>query len=199
MHPDPTFRADDEALLSWLFDEVGFGTVFAQTADGPRVAHTPLALGPDGVIRFHLAKRNLLTPQLDGAQALIVIDGPQGYISPRWYANRDTVPTWNYVALELEGRVSVLDEAGLEEMLHELIVRHEGKLSGEGWSAAETSERVWAAQLKGIVGFELAVTASRSTVKLSQKSSAEERERIAAGLVSASNPALAEWMREAAA
>jgi len=49
------------------------------------------------------------------------------------------------------------------------------------------------------VGYELTVTASRSTVKLSQKSSAEERERIAAGLVSASNPALADWMREAAA
>jgi transcriptional regulator len=199
MHPDPKFRADDEALLSRLLGEVGFGTVFAQTADGPRVAHTPVAMGPDGGIRFHLAKRNLLTPQLDGAQALIVIDGPQGYISPRWYAKRDTVPTWNYVSIELEGRVSVLDEAGLEEMLHELIVRHEGKLSGERWSAAETSERVWAAQLEGIVGYELTVTASRSTVKLSQKSSAEERERIAAGLVSASNPALADWMREAAA
>lgn len=199
MHPNPVFRADDEALLARLLDEVSFGTVFAQTADGPRVAHTPLAMAQDGGIRFHLAKRNLLTPHLDGAQALIVIDGPQGYISPRWYANRDTVPTWNYVALELEGRVSMLDEAGLEEMLHGMIARHEGKLAGDGWSAAETSERVWAELLKGIVGFEMTVTASRSTVKLSQKSSTEERERIAAGVASAGNPALAGWMREAAA
>lgn len=199
MHPNPMFRTDDEALLARLLDEVGFGTVFAQTADGPRVAHTPLAMSPDGAIRFHLARRNLLTPKLDGAQALIVVDGPQGYISPRWYANRDTVPTWSYVSLELEGRVSVLDEAALEDMLHALIVRHESKLAGDGWSATETSERVWAAQLKGIVGFELAVTASRSTVKLSQKSHAEERERIAAGVVSAGNPALADWMRDVAA
>ena len=199
MHPNPMFRADDEALLARLLDEVGFGTVFAQTADGPRVAHTPLAMGPDGGIRFHLAKRNLLTVQLEGAQALIVIDGPDGYISPRWYANRDTVPTWNYVSIELEGRVSVLDEAALEEMLHGLIARHEGKLAGEGWSAAETSKQVWAAQLKGIVGFELTVTASRSTAKLSQKSSPEERERIVAGVASAGNPALAGWMRETAA
>lgn len=199
MHPNPVFRADDEALLARLLDEVGFGTVFAPTGDGPRVAHTPLAMAQDGGIRFHLAKRNLLTPHLDGAQALIVIDGPQGYISPRWYANRDTVPTWNYVALELEGRVSMLDEAVLEEMLHDLIIRHENKLAGDGWSAAETSERVWTAQLKGIVGFEMTVTASRSTVKLSQKSSPEERERIAAGVASAGNPALAGWMREAAA
>ena len=199
MHPNPMFRADDEALLARLIDDVGFGTVFVQTADGPRVAHTPLAMGPESGIRFHLAKRNLLTPHLDGAQALIVIEGTQGYISPRWYANRDTVPTWNYVALELEGRVSMLDEAGLEKMLHGMIARHEGKLAGDGWRAAESSERVWAAQLKGIVGFEMTVTASRSTAKLSQKSSAEERERIAAGLVSAGNPALAGWMRESVA
>ena len=199
MHPNPMFRADDEALLARLLDDVGFGTVFAQTADGPRMAHTPIAMGPDGGIRFHLAKRNLLAPELDGMQALIVIDGPRGYISPRWYADRDTVPTWNYVTLELEGRVSVLDEATLEEMLHDLITRHEGKLAGDGWRATETSERVWAALLKGIVGFEMTVTASRSTAKLSQKSSPEERERIAAGLVSAGNPALAGWMREAAA
>ena len=199
MHPNPMFRADDEALLARLLDEVGFGTVFAQTADDPRVAHTPLAMGADGGIRFHLAKRNLLAPHLDGASALIVIDGPDGYISPRWYANRDTVPTWNYVALELEGRASVLDEAALEEMLHGLIARHEGKLAGNGWTPAETSERVWAAQLKGIVGFEMTVTASRSTAKLSQKSSPEERERIVAGVASAGNPALAGWMREAAA
>ena len=199
MHPNPMFRADDEALLMRLIDDVGFGTVFAQTADGPRVAHTPLAMGADGGIRFHLAQRNLLAPHLDGVSALIVIDGPDGYISPRWYANRDTVPTWNYVALELEGRVSVLDEAALEEMLHGMIARHESKLAGNGWSAAETSERVWAAQLKGITGFEMTVTASRSTVKLSQKSSAEERKRIAAGLLSASNSPLAGWMREAEA
>lgn len=199
MHPDPMFRADDQALLMRLLDEVGFGTVFAETAEGPRVAHTPLDISPNGGIRFHIAKRNLLTPELDGAQALIVIDGPDGYISPRWYANRDTVPTWNYVALELEGRVSVLGEAALEEMLHGMIARHEGKLAGDGWSAAETSERVWAALLKGIVGFEMTVTASRSTVKFSQKSSAEERERIVAGVASAGNPALADWMREAAA
>ncbi len=199
MHPNPVFRADDEALLAQLLDTVGFGTVFAQAADGPRVAHTPLAIGPDGGIRFHLARRNMLAKELDGAQALIVIDGPQGYISPRWYANRDTVPTWNYVSLELEGRVSVLDEAALEEMLMGMIARHEGKLAGEGWQATETSERVWAAQLNSIMGFEMAVTASRSTVKLSQKSSPEERQWIAAGLVSAGNPALAGWMREAGA
>ena len=151
MHPNPVFRADDEALLARLLDDIGFGTVFAQTADGPRVARTPLAMGPEGGIRFHLAKRNLLTPHIDRAQALIVIDGPDGYISPRWYANRDTVPTWNYVALELEGRVSMLDEAELEEMLHGMIARHEGKLAGDGWSAAETSERVRCAA-QGIVG-----------------------------------------------
>ena len=199
MHPNPAFRTDDRVLLARLIEEVGFGRVFAQTTEGPRVAHTPLAATPDGRVLFHLARRNLLTPHLDGAQALIVIEGPQGYVSPRWYANRDTVPTWNYVALELEGQVSVIENAALEAMLHALIAKHESDLAGEPWLATETSERVWIAQLRGIVGFAMTVDASRSTVKLSQKSGPDERAVVARGIEAAGNPALARWMQDAAA
>ncbi|HEY7807874.1 MAG TPA: FMN-binding negative transcriptional regulator, partial [Croceibacterium sp.] len=42
MHPNPLFRTEDRALLEALVEEVGFGMIFAQTSDGPRVAHTPL-------------------------------------------------------------------------------------------------------------------------------------------------------------
>lgn len=41
MHPNPAFRHEDRALLEALIAEIGFGMVFAATADGPRVAHVP--------------------------------------------------------------------------------------------------------------------------------------------------------------
>ena len=195
MHPNPLFRSEDRALMEALIDEVGFGMVFMGTPDGPRVAHTPLLRGENGAIRFHLARGNGLTKWLNGASALITVNGPDAYVSPRWYADRATVPTWDYVALELEGRVQRMDSDGLEALLYALIERHEGRLGGEQWSAEETPPDLWRKLLGGIVGFEMEVLAWRPTFKLSQKKSPEEREAIAAGLEGAGSPALAQLMR----
>lgn len=196
MHPNPLYRTDDRALCESLIAEIGFGMVFAATPDGPRVAHTPLLTTGDGAIQFHLARGNALTRHLDGATALIVVNGPDAYVSPRWYDNRDTVPTWDYVTLELEGRVRKMGDEGLEAFLHAAIARHESRIEGEAWRAEESSERVWSGLFRGIVGFELEVLAWRPTLKLSQNKTAEERARIADGLAAAGHPALAHLVRE---
>lgn len=195
MHPNPLFRSEDRALLETLIDEVGFGMVFAATPDGPRVAHTPLLSRGDGAIQFHLARGNGITRWLDEATALVTINGPDGYISPRWYADCATVPTWDYVALELEGRVRRLDADGLEALLHALIVRHEARVEGEPWTAAETPPDMWRKLLGGIVGFELEIVAWRPTMKLSQNKSPDERAAIAEGLEQTGSPALAQLIR----
>lgn len=196
MHPNPLYRSDDRELCNSLIDEIGFGMVFAATPEGPRVAHTPLLLAEGGAVQFHLARNNALARHLDGATALIVVNGPDAYVSPRWYANRDTVPTWDYVALELEGRVRCMDDAGLEAFLHAAILKHEGRLEGAPWLAAESSEKVWSGLFRGIIGFELEVQAIRPTLKLSQNKSADERARIAQGLEGAGHSAIARLVRD---
>lgn len=198
MHPNPLYRSDDRALMESLIDEIGFGMVFAATPDGPRVAHTPLLSTGDGAVQFHLARGNALARHLAGGDALIVVNGPYAYVSPRWYANRDTVPTWDYIALELEGRVRRMADEGLEAFLHAAIAKHEARLAGEPWRAEESSEKVWAGLFRGIIGFELEVLAWRPTLKLSQNKSAAERDRIAEGLDTAGHSALAHLVRNIA-
>lgn len=203
MHPNPLFRTEDRSACQRLIEEIGFGMVFAATPDGPRVAHTPLlSEGGDGecawTVRFHLARSNALTRHLDGATGLIVVNGPDAYVSPRWYANRDTVPTWDYIALELEGRVRRIDDAGLEAFLHAAIAKHEGRLGGAPWLAEEASEAMWEGLFRGIAGFELEVQAWRPTFKLSQKKSADERAQIADGLEAAGHASLAQRIRATA-
>lgn len=199
MHPNPLFRSEDRALLETLIDEIGFAMVYLTTPDGPRVAHTPLLSTGAGAVRFHLSRGNALARWLDGATALITVNGPDAYVSPRWYADRATVPTWDYVALEMEGRVRRLDADELDTLLYALIDKHEGRLGGEQWSAGETPPEMWRKLLGGIAGFEMEVLAWRPTLKLSQKKSAAEREAIAAGLEAAGSPALAQLMRTIAA
>ncbi|MAK98650.1 MAG: negative transcriptional regulator [Citromicrobium sp.] len=195
MHPNPLFRSDDRQLFETLIDQIGFGMVFLTTPDGPRVAHTPLLSTGDGAVQFHLARGNALTRHLDGATALVTVNGPDAYVSPRWYDNRDTVPTWDYVALEMEGRVRRMADEGLEAFLHAVIAKFESRVEGEPWRAEESSEATWSGLFRAIVGFELEVQAWRPTLKLSQKKSATEREAIAAGHEANGNGAIATLMR----
>ena len=199
MHPNPMFRSEDRALLETLIEEIGFGMVFLTTPDGPRAAHTPLLYTGDGAVQFHLARGNAMTKHLDGSTALVLVNGPEAYISPRWYDDRATVPTWDYVALELEGRVRRMDQEGLDALLYALIERNETRLGGEVWQASETPPDYWRKLLGAIVGFELEVLAWRPTLKLSQNKSADERARIADELTQAGSPALAQLIRTLAA
>lgn len=198
MHPNPLFRNEDRAALEGLIASVGFGMVFMTTPDGPRVAHVPLLSDGKGTIRFHLARSNALTPHIEGARALIVVNGPDGYVSPRWYNRRDTVPTWDYVTLELEGTVTRLHDSELEDLLHAVIDTFEDRIEGERWLASESSERTWSGLFRGITGFALKIEESRPTFKLSQKRNAEEVERIVAGHLANGKVALAEMTRDAA-
>jgi transcriptional regulator len=199
MHPNSAFRIDDRALHETLIEQVGFGMVFAATPDGPRVAHVPIVSTGDGALHFHLARGNGLTRHLDGMTALAVINGPDAYVSPRWYGDPGQVPTWNYVALECEGRVRKLAPEGLLGHLEQLVAKYESRVpEGEPW----TLDRVPPERLRqlqaGIVGFEMEVQAWRPTFKLSQNKSAEDRARVTEALEAHGSPALAALMRSLA-
>lgn len=199
MHPNAQFRHDDRELLEALIDEIGFGMVFATTPDGPRVAHVPLLYTGDGALQFHLSRGNALTKYIDGMNALVVINGPDGYVSPRWYADQQQVPTWNYIALELEGRVRRMDAEGLYAQLHDIAERQEERVAGgERWEMDKVEDATMRLKMAGIVGFELEIAAWRPTFKLSQNKTAEERERVIAGLEAQGSRAVAELMRRLA-
>jgi len=195
MHPNALFRCEDRALLAALLDEIGFGMVFLTTPDGPRVAHTPLLSPGDDKVRFHVSRGNALAKHLAGAEALVVVNGPDGYVSPRWYSDPNQVPTWNYVALELEGPVRRLDAEETTALLDGLSARHEGRLEGPPWTRDKMEPAKFQKLLAGIVGFELEIRGRRPTLKLSQNKPAEERERVAAGMEASGAAAIAHLMR----
>jgi len=205
MHPNAAFRkglpdgssaADERALFETLIDEIGFGMIFAQTPDGPRVAHTPIWSTGDGAVQFHLARGNALAKHLSGSTALAVINGPDAYVSARWYDKPGHVPTWNYLALELEGPVRRMAQEGLTALLETLSDRHESRIEGgAGWTMDALPEDRKRSLLKGIVGFEMEVQAWRPTLKLSQDHTPPVREKIAAALDANGAHAVAHLMR----
>ena len=199
MHPNSAFRSEDRALFEALVAETGFGMVFHATPDGPRVAHVPLLLTDEGTLRFHLALGNALTRHLDGAQALAVVNGPDGYISARWYSDPDQVPTWNYIALEMQGPVRRMDRAELLALLEDVSGHHEARVAdGTPWTMDKMARTKRDRMMDMIVGFELTIEAWRPTFKLSQNKSPEERACLIAGLNSEGAIALATLMEQLA-
>ena len=200
MHPNSAFRSEDRALFAALIAETGLGMVFAGLPDGPRVAHVPLLLTDAGTLRFHLALGNALTRHLDGAQALAVVNGPDGYISARWYSDPDQVPTWNYIALEMQGPVRRMDRAELFALLEDVSGHHEARVAdGTAWAMDKMARNKRERMMDMIVGFELTVEAWRPTFKLSQNKSPEERARLIEGLKAEGAIALAALMERLAA
>ena len=196
MHPNTAFQTDDRALHEALIAQIGFGMIFVQTPDGPRVAHRPMASTGEGAVRFHLLKDDPLVRHLDGATALAVLNGPSAYVSPRWYEDRGSLPTWNYIALELEGRVRLLPDEELADLLGAIAARGEGLLGGSNpWQPGDVPPATWDAMFGAITGFELTIEQWRPTFKLSQNKSAEDRERVADALGEEGNAAMANMMR----
>lgn len=197
MHPNSAFRPQQGDLAELLVREIGFAAIFAATPDGPRVAHAPVVLSDDAAtLQFHLARGNALTRHLDGATALAVVQGPDAYVSASWYETPDQVPTWNYVAVEMEGTVSKLDDAALIAQLDTLSAIHEARVGANPpWTRGKMNPALFSKMTGAIVGFEMRITAWRPTVKLSQNKSTDERERVAAGVEATGHGALAQLMR----
>jgi transcriptional regulator len=183
MHPNAAFRWDDAAELRAFVAERGFATLCVATAKGPMVAHAPLVVTEAGTIRFHLARGNRVVPHLDGAMMVASVVDDDFYVSPDWYCSEDQVPTWNYRAVEIEGPVRALDEAGLIAQIDALGEAFEARLAPKpAWTRDKMTPGRFEAMLGAIRGFELVPTDWRGTRKMGQNKKPAERDALAAAL-----------------
>ena len=180
MHPSRAFHWEDEAEMLRFVAEVSFATI---CVDGPAVVHAPVLVeGPERLL-FHVSRSNPAASRLEGARAIASVLGPDAYVSPDWYGSDDQVPTWNYLAVEVEGPLRRLDEAELAALLDGLSAEHEARLAPKpAWTRGKMSPGRFEAMLKAIVGFEMRIAALRGTRKLGQNKRTDERERVAGAL-----------------
>jgi transcriptional regulator len=183
MHPNAHFAWTDPAELRAFIAARAFAHIFAQTPDGPMVAHAPVVVTADGNLQFHLARANRLVSHLDGLTALVSVTGDDAYVSPDWYAKPDQVPTWLYRAVEADGTVRRLDRDGLVAQLDALSTAMERPLAPKPvWTRGKMTDGKFEAMLPGIVGFEMRVTALRGTLKMNQHKSVEDIAGMLQGL-----------------
>lgn len=200
MHPNPAFRWEDRDAMRQLVAEIGFGALFAGTPDGPRVAHVPVVWLDEATLGMHIARGNGIARHLDGATALFSVIGPDGYVSPDWYGlGGSEVPTWNYVAVELEGTMRRMERDALVAQVDRLSAEQESRLAPKApWTRAKMDPKRFDAMLNAIVGFRLEVAAWRGTLKLGQNKPEAARLGAADGLEASGRRGIAHWMRSLA-
>jgi transcriptional regulator len=150
---------------------------------------------PRGSLLGHLARPNVQWRAADGREALVLVHGPDGYVSPAWYAAKRehgrVVPTWNYVLVAVHGTVRVHDDpAWTRDLVERLTRAHEGGRA-EPWAVTDAPERYIAGQLRAIVGIEVEIDHVEAKWKLSQNRSAADVAGVIAGLGDGSHDDLA--------
>lgn len=197
MHPNRKFHIDSREVMAALVRELGFGTLVVATEAGLRAVHVPVLLQGDR-LRFHVSRGNLVHAALSaGCDALFVANGPHAYVSPADYGLPDRVPTWSYVAVELNGPVCALGREALVRLLDDMSAEFEERLAPKPpWTRAELATGRFDGLLKAIEGFEMEVREWRGTAKVDQDKPAEVRATIAAALDGRGETATAALVRE---
>lgn len=167
--------------------EVGSAQLVTVGSDGYPLATLLPVIWEESTVIAHLARANPHWREIDeGAPALLVVSGPEAYISPSWYPSTSehgrVVPTWNYSAVHLSGTARVHDDVDwLRGAVDALVYRHEGHRPSP-WSTADAPEAYIRGQLRAIVGVEITVGRVEGKAKLSQNRSAADRAGVVEGL-----------------
>lgn len=204
MHPNPVFRTASQARARAFAAGRGFGVLTAAGGRAVLAAHVPFLLDGDRV-EAHLVRSNPLARALGQGpiDALLLVSGPDGYVSPDWYGEADLVPTWNYVAVHLAGRLALAPPETLLGHLERLSARFETALAPKpAWTHHKMSDGVMERMMRSILPVEMTVEGVESTFKLNQNRSETARAGAADRLAERRTPgmetaALAALMREA--
>jgi transcriptional regulator len=203
MRQNPSFAMTDVGEIRRLIDHNPWVTIVSSTDAGLVASHYAVLLDPgrdDLTIVGHVGKPDDLIHGLGERELLVVVQGPHGYISPGWYGDTPSVPTWNFVSAHLSGIPEVLTPEENLEVLERLVERFERSMPQPRLMWAPPNDPEFVRRLeKGTVGFRLTPTRVVGKRKLSQNKPDEVVETVIAELAANpgpyADPRLADEMR----
>jgi predicted FMN-binding regulatory protein PaiB len=194
------FHPSDEEVTHLVANHP-FGLLISNSVQGISATPLPLLLerNVDGTstIIGHFALANPQVAQLlTNPDALIVFQGPHGYISPSWFDDRTQAPTWNFATVHFTVQIEFLNtQSDASEAVEKLSARMESGRP-DAWSPAEMGDR-YLRLLPAIIAFRAHVLSISAKFKLGQNERQLELEQSLAGLERNNQHALAMSMRAA--
>jgi transcriptional regulator len=185
MYIPPPNRVDDRAKINAFIHAHGFATLITSAGAKMIASHLPVLFDEGAnILRSHMARANEQWKQLAaGDEVLCIFHGPHAYISPSWYVQQHTVPTWNYAIVHVYGKPSLVDEAALKQIVLDTTAKSESAMP-RPWKIP-LSKNEFDQMLKAIVGFKIDIVRVEAKFKLGQNRSREDQEKMLCHLQSA--------------
>lgn len=169
MYIPELYKNDNQEDIQNFIHQHGFGILVNQTDGKPWATHIPLLFEEKNgkqILVGHVSNEN---PQANSFktndEVLAIFMGAHTYISSSWY-DHENVPTWNYLAVHIYGKLKI---HSLEESIHalkRLVDKYEAKSKNP--IRIEDLSKKTMLQARGIVSFEIEITAIQAKKKLSQ-------------------------------
>jgi transcriptional regulator len=178
------FAERDEEVVWSLVEAHPFALLVTHDAEGFHATHMPFLVDREQRrLAGHMARANPQPQRTDG-EAMVVFSGPNAYISPNWYPSKAVdgraVPTWNYEAVHLYGRLTWREDADWKRAhLTELSARFE-RDEARPWTLDEAPGDYIERLFRGVTGVEFAVERIEAKRKLSQNRPADNASVIGA-------------------
>jgi transcriptional regulator len=174
------FEITDTAEIARLLSNIGAADLVTNNEDALTSSFVPLLFAPGqghGSLHGHLARPNRQWKSANGTAALVIAHFVDGYISPNGYPSKaddgKVVPTWNYVTINVHGRVIVHDDPawtlGVVRRLTDLHeARHAIGRTEKPWTVDDAPADYIDVMLRAIVGIEIVIERVEAKAKLSQ-------------------------------
>jgi transcriptional regulator len=169
MYIPELYRNEKQEDIQNFIHQNGFGILVNQTDGKFWATHIPLLLEEKNgkqILVGHVSREN---PQAESFKTnddvLVIFSGVHTYISSSWY-DHENVPTWNYLAVHVYGKVKLHSLEESIEALKRLVNKYEAK--SEKPVRIEDLSKKTMLQAHGIVSFEIEITAVEAKKKLSQ-------------------------------
>ena len=180
MYIPDIYKNENPEEITKFIHKNGFAILVNQTNSKLWATHIPLMLKKDNhgktILEGHISKEN---PQGESfkinTDILAIFSGPHSYISSSWY-DHENVPTWNYTAVHVYGRVKVLNLEESINSLKELVDKYEA--NSENPVRIEDLSKQTMSQAKGIIAFQIEIDAIEAVKKMSQNRDSKNYENI---------------------
>lgn len=132
--------------------------------------------------------------------AVMLVLGTNGYISPSWMQDKTQAPTWNYASAQFFVHVEFFEQPeAIEAHLRELVDTMERQApragSASAWRVDDMGAR-YGSLAQRVIGFRAQVRNIRAKFKLGQDERDDVFGDIMAGLIQGDRTELHTWMRE---
>lgn len=176
------YRQNDYSEILSFLKANNFGIILSSTNDKITGTHLPFLVNEISDKSFsltsHLAAAN---PQIndwtDKQDALVIFNGPHGYVSPSLYEEKQNVPTWNFIAVHVYGTVTIVNDFEAKKAILEQSIAAFEPAYFKQWN--ELNQAYKDKLTNGMTGLEFQVKSIDAKFKMSQNKPEGTRKNVA--------------------